>query len=278
MTRRGDTEGDRALLLRCDGVLRALDELCVDGFVPVEGGYAAQTPSLPLVWDVNFVMFDQPGLSAERMAEICESEQGRTGHERRTVMTTDPDEDARVEPGFRRLGWEVQGDVLMVLRSDPGDPPPIEVRDVPHPVDLRRAILNEDEDFLKLAPERRSALIEQLLDVEGRLHAADGDDWFVAEADGEPATTTRLLTHGGYGLIDAVGTLEAARKRGLARATVHAAVRTSLERGNEVTFLLAEEDDWPRHFYERFGFASVGAFRTFRRSAGWGDTEGDDRA
>ena len=277
MTRREDMDDDRAVLRRCDRVLRDLDRLCVDSFEPVEGGFAAQTPSLPLVWDDNFVMFEEPGLSAERMAEICDEAQGRAGLAHRTVMTTDPDEDERVDPGFRRLGWEVEGDVFMVLRSDPGDPPPIEVREVPHPVELRRAILHEDEDFLKLQPERRSALIEQLIESERRLNAADGDSWFVADADGAPATTTRLLTQDGYGFIDAVGTLRSARRRGLARATVHAAIRASLERGNEVTFLIAAEDDWPRHFYERFGFAPVGTFHTFRKSPDSGDTAGDDR-
>jgi hypothetical protein len=71
-------------------------------------------------------------------------------------MTSDPDEDARVEPGFRRLGWEVEGDVFMVLRTEPEGSPDIEVTEVPHPVELRRAILNEDDDFLKLAPCARS--------------------------------------------------------------------------------------------------------------------------
>ena len=276
MTRRADMDEDRRLLLRCDRVLRALDELSVDRFEPVEGGFAAHTPSLPLVWDENFVMFEESGLSAERMAEISDEAQGGAGLAHRTVMTSDPDEDARVEPGFRRLGWEVEGDVLMVLRAEPEGSPDIEVSEVPHPVELRRAILNEDEDFLKLEPERRAKLIEQLIESEGRLSAADGDSWFVAEADGAPASVTRLITHRGGGFIDAVGTLRSARKRGLARATVGAAIRASMERGNELTFLIAVEDDWPLHFYERVGFEAVGTFRTFRKPPARGDTAADD--
>ena len=276
-----DADGDRELLLRCDRMLRALDELSVDRFEPVQGGYAALTPSLPLVWDDNFVMFEapeegRPSLSAERMAEIADEAHRAAGLAHRTVMTTDPDEDERVEPGFRRLGWEVEGDVVMVLRSEPEGPPRMDVSAVPHPVELRRSILREDEDFRKLEPERRDALIEQLIESEGRLNAADGDSWFVADADGAPASVTRLVTHQGYGFIDAVGTLRSARKRGLARATVQAAIQESLDRGNELTFLIAEEDDWPRHFYERIGFAQVGTFRTFRKSPESGDTAGDD--
>jgi ribosomal protein S18 acetylase RimI-like enzyme len=277
VTGRGDKDGDRAVLRRCDRVLRALERLCVDSFEPVEGGFAAQTPSLPLVWDDNFVMFERPGLSAERMAEICDEAQGGAGLAHRTVMTTDPDEGERVDPGFRGMGWEVEGDVFMVLRSEPEDAPQIEVSEVPHPVELRRSILHEDEDFLKLEPEGRDALVEQLIESERRLDAADGDSWFVADADGTPATTTRLLTQNGYGFIDAVGTLRSARRRRLARATVHAAARASLERRNEVTFLIAAEDDWPRHFYERFGFAPVGKFRTFRKPPGPEDPAGDGR-
>lgn len=99
----------------------------------------------------------------------------------------------------------------------------------------------------------------------------------MAEADGAPASVTRLLTHQGIGFIDSVGTLRSARKRGLARATVQAAIRASVDRGNEVTFLIAEKDDWPRHFYERLGFASVGTFRTFRKQPAPGDTAGHAR-
>lgn len=276
MTRRGDEEGDRELLGKCDQFLRALDRLSVDRFEPVEGGFAAHTPSLPLVWDDNYVMFEEPGLSAERMAGIADEVQGGAGLAHRTVMTTDPDEDARVEPGFRSLGWKVEGAVFMVLRSEPEGRSGIEVSEVPHPVELRRSILNEDDDFAKLEPKRRAALIEQLIESERRWSAADGDSWFVAEADGAPATVTRLLMHQGYGFIDAVGTLLSARKRGLAQATVEAAMGASLERGNEVTFLIAEEDDWPRHWYERIGFAPIGKFLTFRRAPAPRDTAGDD--
>jgi predicted GNAT family acetyltransferase len=98
----------------------------------------------------------------------------------------------------------------------------------------------------------------------------------VAEADGAPASVTRLISHRGCGFIDAVGTLRSARQRGLARATVETAIRASVERGNELTFLIAAEDDWPRHFYERVGFAAVGTFRTFRMQPPSGDTAGDD--
>lgn len=38
MTRREDTDADRALLLRRDAATRALEELTVDRFGPVEGG------------------------------------------------------------------------------------------------------------------------------------------------------------------------------------------------------------------------------------------------
>lgn len=265
MTRRGDTDGDRALLRRCDEMTRALDMLTVDRVEPVEGGFVALTPSLPLVWDVNYVMFEQPGLSADRMAEISDEAQGGAGFEHRTVMTSDPAEDARVDPGFRRLGWDVEADLFMLLRSEPEPAAEDGVREVPHPVALRRAILREDDDFQSLETERRDALVEQLIESERRLAAADGDNWFVADADGAPASVTRLLSQGGVGMIDAVGTLVSARRRGLARATVQVAIQASRANGNEVTFLIAEEEDWPRHFYERLGFASVGTFRTFRK-------------
>jgi GNAT superfamily N-acetyltransferase len=273
MTRRADTESDRELLLRCDELMRSLDRLCVDRFEPIEGGTAALTPSLPLVWADNFVIFEEAGLEAERMAELCEQALGGAGLAHRMVMTTDPDEDERVEPGFREMGWEVVRDDFMVSRADPGRPA-AEVREVPYPVELRRALRHEDEDLRDSGP--LDEVVEQLLASERRLSAAEGDRWFVADADGAPATTTRLLTQGGLSLIDAVGTLRSARNRGLARATVQEAVRASRAQGDELVFLLADADDWPRGWYEKLGFAPIGTFLTFRKPSDSGDTAGND--
>jgi hypothetical protein len=39
---------------------------------------------------------------------------------------------------------------------------------------------------------------------------------------------------------------------------VEAALQASLADGHELTFLVANADDWPRRWYERLGFAEIG--------------------
>ena len=40
----------------------------------------------------------------------------------------------------------------------------------------------------------------------------------------------------------------------------------SVERGDQLTFLVALVDDWPREMYRRLGFEAVGVVHRFRLS------------
>ena len=93
----------------------------------------------------------------------------------------------------------------------------------------------------------------------------DGDRWFVAPAGGDPASACRLLARDSIGQVEDVGTLPEARNQGLARAVTLAAARASEEDGNELTFLAAAADDWPRLLYARLGFDEIGQLHAFRR-------------
>lgn len=255
----------REALRRCDEFILGFDRECAERIEPVEGGFAMLTPSLPLVWAVNYVMFEQARLKAERMAEVCDQALGEAGYTHREIYVLDPAEGERLEPDFLRMGWEVNRDVFMLHRSEPDRPAPddVDVRCEPHPVSLRRELLHEDEQ-LRNEPETLALLVEQLLEVERRQSPIGGDRWFVADADGEPASATRLLACDGIGQVEDVATLASARNRGLARATVLAAVEASREEGNELTFVIADADDWPMKLYERLGFEPIGVFRSFR--------------
>ena len=58
-------------------------------------------------------------------------------------------------------------------------------------------------------------------------------------------------------------TLEPYRGRGLARALVLRAAAESRAAGNDLTFLVADADDWPRRLYERLGLETVGRYSRF---------------
>ena len=260
-------ESDRELLRRCDEFMLALDRESLDRIEPVDGGFAALTPSLPRVWSANYLMFERPGMDAERMAAICEQVLSDLGMDHREICVMAPEEGVRLEPDFKRMGWEVDRDLFMVLRSDPDDRGKADgaVRRVTHPEDLRRALLNEDEYLRAEGEEELPEAVEQLLEIERRLNPFAGDRWFVADADGAPASAARLLARDGIGQVEDVATLASARNRGLARATVLAAIEASREDGNELTFIVARADDWPKDLYQRLGFEPIGTLFSFRR-------------
>ncbi|MEI8057252.1 MAG: GNAT family N-acetyltransferase [Actinomycetes bacterium] len=58
--------------------------------------------------------------------------------------------------------------------------------------------------------------------------------------------------------IDGVATLSSHRGRSYGDAMLAAAIAASIERGCGYAILTALADDWPRHWYERRGFAPVG--------------------
>ncbi len=53
-------------------------------------------------------------------------------------------------------------------------------------------------------------------------------------------------------------TLPEARGHGLARALITRAVQLAREEDHELIFIVADEDGWPRHLYQRLGFEPVG--------------------
>jgi len=76
----------------------------------------------------------------------------------------------------------------------------------------------------------------------------------------------RLMSHDAVGQVEDVSTLPAFRNRGYARAVVSAAVTASRDAGHALTFIIADEDDWPRRLYAKLGFAPVGTTSRFRKT------------
>jgi GNAT superfamily N-acetyltransferase len=64
-------------------------------------------------------------------------------------------------------------------------------------------------------------------------------------------------------LIDNVGTLQAQRRRGLARAVVTAAIEHARAEGCDPIVIPADADDWPKDLYARIGFVPLGVQVSF---------------
>ena len=134
-----------------------------------------------------------------------------------------------------------------------------------------------EADIVAVEPPRRELILaeqwgtrtvaDQVLTFERRLGAAAGSDrWFAAPTAGPVTSCCRVLAAGGVGQIEDVGTAPAARRRGLARAVVCAAVAASRSAGHELTFLNCDADGWVADFYATLGFEPVGLVYNFHRA------------
>jgi ribosomal protein S18 acetylase RimI-like enzyme len=237
-----------------------IDERTAERLEPTPYGPVLVHTRLNRVHDLNFLRAAEPGdASAEELAAEAERVQGGAGIGHRRVNIRGEEQRERLEPQFVRLGWEPQRFVLMVQRRGPDRPAEHEVREVDEPV-LRplwaEAIRNEPHG-------KDERLVEQILEHRRGVAQAIPTRLFAAEADGKPVAHTELYSEDGVGQVENVVTLPAYRGRGLARSLVLRAVAESQGAGNDLTFLVADADDWPQRLYERLGFETAGRYARF---------------
>ena len=164
-------------------------------------------------------------------------------------------------PGFLELGWEVDVHVAMVHRREPdraSDTSRVQETGAAawpgREKQLRSYPWCDDDD---LVPQMR-ALYELLLE------AGDGKDFAIVE-DGLAVSFALLFSRGEVGQIEDVATLTEHRGRGLSRMVVYKALEQSLAQ-HDLTFLIADANDWPKDFYEKLGFDAVGLYYYFLKT------------
>jgi ribosomal protein S18 acetylase RimI-like enzyme len=235
-------------------------------------GVVKADPRYPVVWDANYaaVYEEAPDLTLEellgRLRPVRLAAGARGDHvefwestvscpalfELRALVAAEPSSD-QAEPDDGSF-WALEPDVVMVYEGPPeaGFEPQAEVRE----------LHDADEDFWAWYQTTRRSWGEEFTDrVVDQLTARDrevlhpaGLRWFVGYLDGAKVGFASLLSLAGVGYLDNVVTLAEARRRGVASATVTAAVRASLDGGDRAVFLLAEEGGAPQRLYERLGF------------------------
>jgi ribosomal protein S18 acetylase RimI-like enzyme len=249
-------------LERCISFLREIDRRAAGRQVPFRFGTAYLRDELPRVWSRNYLSLEHrvDEATAELLAAEAERVLGEAGVTHRKIEVFDVEAGARLAPGLAKLGWQVECDVIMVAAREPDrdiDLSPVE--EVSHeelePVwaEANRAEGHiDDED-----------VIRQLAEGKHVLASAIDVRFFGARADGELAAYCELYSLEGIGQVENVLTLERHRNRGLARALVLKALAASRAAGNELTFLLANRDDWPKELYRKLGFDEVGFIYDF---------------
>jgi GNAT superfamily N-acetyltransferase len=217
---------------------------------------------LPKVWSLNYLLaqHDLEGVGAAELTEEADRVLGKAGVAHRKIELWDDEQTAlRLEPDFRRLGWTVERDLVMVHRR-------------PADREIETAAVQEvsaDELAESWAEGTRAEpwgkdeeVVRQLVEHK-YVFAAAGARFFAATTDGRIGSFCELYSDGQTSQIEAVMTLPEFRNRGLARAVVSKALAESTAAGHDLTFLLADDGDWPKHLYEKLGFDAIGAIYDF---------------
>ncbi len=223
-------------------------------------GTALLYEQLPRVWSLNYLLVerDLDEATAEALAAEADELLGGAGLRHRKVEVLDEATGERLAGEFQDLGWHVERDLVQPHRR-PAD----------REVDISFV---EEVDTETLAPVWAEAMrkdfgsdddvIRQLTEHK-RVLAGAGARFFAARVDGVLASYCDLYSDGRTAQIEAVQTLERFRNKGLARAVVSGALAASEAEGHDLTFLLADQADWPKQLYEKLGFDIVGSVYEF---------------
>lgn len=247
-------------LERAEAFLSRLDERLSEQIVPWRGGTARLNPGLPKVWDLNVLVLEDGTLEAEEIAHHAEEVLGAAGCDHRRVAVRDPAIGARLEPGFAQLGWETDVHVIMEHAREPDTlvdtslVQEIGGRTWPSRAEQIRSYPWADEDAI--------GQLRTLYDL--HTEAANARDYAVLQ-DGKAVSFALLFSDGDTGMIEDVATLEAHRKRGFSRMVVTKALQVSRAL-HDLTFLIADDRDWPKHFYSKLGFDAIGRHYFFLRT------------
>jgi ribosomal protein S18 acetylase RimI-like enzyme len=240
-----------------------LDAATCDELVEERWGRAYLCPSLPLVWDASWLAIEEAGMELDEVIGLADRVLGGAGFAHRTVAIIDEAEGRRLLGEAKPPpGWKVERARYMLWTGDTDRRPAAEVREttLAEVLPLRRELIRS---WLPASEADPARTVEELLEMDRRYGDAAGDRWLVAPAC-EPAAACRLLEKDGIGQVEEVATAGPARGRGLAQAVVLRAIAESRE-ANDVTFIVADADDWPGLMYEKLGFTTVGQLHILRR-------------
>lgn len=211
--------------------------------------------SIPIVYDANFLRVDTVASAAEHEAE-ADALMERFWHRR--VITDDTG--AAIAAGFAELGWAQTTHLVMGHMREPDRAvDTAAVQEVPFDALVEPHIsvtLSEPHGTLELA--------ESLLTAKRRVTAAVPTRFFATFVEGEVASYCELRSDGRTAQIEDVNTVAQYRGRGLGRAVVQRALDEARS-ANDVVFIEALADDWPKELYARMGFETVAERHLFLR-------------
>jgi GNAT superfamily N-acetyltransferase len=254
---------------RSDLLYRVLEQIrrCLspvaEEMEPIGPGWVVRTRSLPWVWSLNQLRITEP-ISFPEMLALADEHLAGLPH--RHVLVEHEATADRLEDAFVSAGWSVERDVLMVLAG-----PPDRVADTSEVTELteEQMLILMGRWIIEERPAISAEAQDQVQERNRRETRALGERRFgFVGRDDAPLAVTKLRVDGTTAWVEDVYTAPEARGRGYARALVTHAVALATSGGSELTFIIADDDDWPKNLYARLGFRPVGRNRAFHRDVG----------
>jgi RimJ/RimL family protein N-acetyltransferase/GNAT superfamily N-acetyltransferase len=227
---------------------RFVAERVSDRNVPTRHGVARLVDVFPAVYDANYLSVEGAAAPAAVLAEEAESVMEHCPHRRLSVEGGG----AGLADELAMLGFDLSTHLVLAHRREPDR---LVDTSVVHEVTLETVEPAHTAATLS-EPWGERWIAEQLNGVKRRVVEALPTRFFAAVVGDEIAGYCELRERGGVAQIEDVEVLEPYRGRGLGRAIVQRAVEEG-RRSNEVVWLEALADDWPRELYAKLGFDAV---------------------
>ncbi|MFN2590907.1 MAG: GNAT family N-acetyltransferase [Actinomycetota bacterium] len=219
-------------------------------------GAVITDPRYPLIYDANQagVLTAHDAVTADDVLRELTPALRKAGAAFEHVEFWDPPNPCpaleEIAARSEQRGWDVD----MVFEADPTlDPSPeVEVREV-DPLDDR--VWAAHASTRQMFGQTLSGdVLEQMDRMAREVVVPAGLRIFAGTIGDELAGLVNLLSLNGVGYLDSVVTMPDFRRRGVATAIVLHVVERSLDGGDRIVHLLADEGDPPQRLYERLGF------------------------
>jgi len=214
----------------------------------------------PATWSLNQLRVSEPVAFADAVALADEHQAGLPY---RHIVVEHDSTGHDLEAPFLAAGWSVEREVFMALDEQPDAP------DVPETV----SVLSEAQALAltrRWMAEDHPGISSEILDQLDEYARREGRLWNerrfgVLDDDGKPVAVTKLRTDPTTAWVESVYTAPEARRRGYARLLVTHATALGAAANPELTFIVADDNDWPKDLYARIGFRPIARARTFHR-------------
>lgn len=233
---------------------RATLSLVVDEVRRIDEGWVIRASDFPDVWALNNVWIDREVSYAEA-ERLCQRHLPESHFDQ--LFIQDERLGERLAETFRARGWKIDVHAHSVLARGPDRRVPTDAvveAEEGEALDLMERWLKEDPTLVLTESE-----LHELREGNGLTwRARNARRLGARDENGRLIAMTMLYSDGAVAQVEDVYVVPEARGRGYGRMLVTRAIDLARQGGHELTFIVADDADWPKQLYRKLGFDPVG--------------------